>query len=182
MQTHVIAAALALLLSMPVFSAAQARGARGDRPAGGDAGAQAGGRGARGGRGGQPAAPAAPTPHWPDGRVNLDAVPGGKGFWNVMQGAVVGRGGTSLPTNLTLEEVPFQDWARALYDFRRERGGLDDPHARCFPAGGMRFFTVPNGLNIIDQPELNRIFLISGENRDWRRVAMEPFADREVAA
>ena len=38
----------------------------------------------------------------------------------------------------------------------------------------MRFFTVPNGLNIVDQPELNRLFLISGENRDWRRIAMDP--------
>src|SRR5207237_3884080 len=68
----------------------------------------------------------------------------------------------------------FQDWSRALYEYRQSRNGLDDPHARCYPAGGMRFFTVPNGLNIVDQPELNRVFLISGENRDWRRIAMEP--------
>jgi hypothetical protein len=169
----VISLALALLLSLPAPSAAQGErgGARGEQPAGG---APAAGRGARGGRGGQPAPPSAPTPHWADGRVNLDAAPGAKGFWNVMQGNAVGRGGSSLPTNLTLDEVPFQDWARALYDYRQSRGGLDDPHARCYPAGGMRFFTVPNGLNFIDQPELNRIFLISGENRDWRRIAMEP--------
>jgi hypothetical protein len=129
----------------------------------------------RGGRGrGAAAPPSAPTPHWPDGRVNLDAAPGQKGFWNVMQGNVFGRNGSALPTNLTLEEVPFQDWARALYQYRQSRNGLDDPHARCYPAGGMRFFTVPNGLNIIDQPELNRLFLISGENRDWRRIAMDP--------
>jgi hypothetical protein len=166
----VITVALAIVLS-PAFSSAQARG---DQPA--DAGAPAGrgARGARGGRGGQPAPPSAPTPHWADGRVNLDATPGAKGFWNVMQGNVVGKGGSSLPTNLTLDQVPFQDWARALYDYRVARNGLDDPHARCYPAGGMRFFTVPNGLNIIDQSELGRIFLISGENRDWRRVAMEP--------
>src|ERR1700688_5033703 len=106
----VITVALAIVLS-PAFSSAQARG---EQPA--DAGAPAGrgARGARGGRGGQPAPPSAPTPHWSDGRVNLDATPGAKGFWNVMQGNVVGKGGSSLPTNLTLDEVPFQDWARAL--------------------------------------------------------------------
>jgi hypothetical protein len=74
----------------------------------------------------------------------------------------------------SIDEVPLQDWARALYDYRQTRGGLDDPHARCQPAGGMRFFTVPNGMEIIDQPELQRVFIIGGENRDWRRIAMEP--------
>src|ERR1017187_4466711 len=93
----VITVAFAVLL-FPAFSSAQARGGRG-------------------GRGGQPAPPSEPTPHWADGRVNLDATPGAKGFWNVMQGNVVGKGGSSLPTNLTLDEVPFQDWARALYDY-----------------------------------------------------------------
>ena len=87
-------------------------------------------------------------------------------------GSPIGSGG--LPTNLTVDQIPFQDWARALYEYPRTRGGLDDPHVRCQPAGGMRFFTVPNGMEIIDQPELNRIFIIGGENRNWRRIAMEP--------
>jgi hypothetical protein len=152
MRRYVTLIAVGFLLSLPALAAAQARGARGAKPA----------------------PPSAPTPKWPNGRVNLDAAPGQKGFWNVMQGSVFGKTGSSLPTNLSLEEVPFQDWAKSLFEFRRSRGGLDDPHARCFPAGGMRFFTVPNGLNIVDQPEMNRIFLISGENRDWRRIAMEP--------
>src|SRR5215475_2786279 len=95
--SFVITAALMLIL-IPAFSAAQ--GQRG---------------GGRGGRGAQPKPPSAPTPHWSDGRVNLDAAPGQKGFCNVMQGNVFGRSGTALPTNLTLDEVPFQDWARALY-------------------------------------------------------------------
>src|SRR5262245_6354861 len=104
--------ALLGVLLLPAGLLAQdpgARGGRGQRGAGG--GAAGGGRGARGGRA---AAPSAPTPHWADGRVNLDAAPGQKGFWNVMQGNVFGKNGTALPTNLTLEEVPFQDWARAL--------------------------------------------------------------------
>ena len=83
-------------------------------------------------------------------------------------------GNTSLPTNPLLEDIPFRPWAKALYEFRRTRNGLDDPHARCQPPGGMRFFTVPNGMEFIDQPDLHRIFMIAGENREWRRVAMEP--------
>ena len=70
--------------------------------------------------------------------------------------------------------MPFRPWAKAVYEFRRFRGGLDDPHVRCQPAGGIRFFTVPNGMEFIQQPELNRIIMIEGENREWRRVAMEP--------
>jgi hypothetical protein len=171
----------ALLLSLPVADAqapsgGEQRGARGGQPGGGaQQGAQPAGRGGgRGARGAQPAAPSKPTPHWPDGRVNLSQAPGIKGFWNVMGGNPIGTGGSGLPTNLSLAEVPFQDWARELYAFRQTRAGLDDPHARCQPAGGMRFFTVPNGMEIIDQPELQRIFIIDGENRDWRRIAMEP--------
>ena len=46
--------------------------------------------------------------------------------------------------------------------------------------GDMKFFIDvtldqgPNGMEFIDQPELQRIFIIDGENRDWRRIAMEP--------
>jgi len=126
--------------------------------------------------------PSRPTPHGPDGHVLLGPLPGEKGVWNGNAGATlatnVGRGLdnnlVNLPTNLKIPDVPFQDWARELYAYRQTRAGLDDPHARCQPAGGMRFFTVPNGMEIIDQPELQRIFIIDGENRDWRRIAMEP--------
>ena len=86
---------VALVLLLPSLSAGQARGQRG-------------------GRGAASPAPSAPAPHWADGRVNLDAAPGQKGFWNVMQGNVVGRRGSSLPTNPTLDEVPFQEVADAI--------------------------------------------------------------------
>jgi hypothetical protein len=115
-----------------------------------------------------------PAPRRPDGTVNFAALPGGKGFWNNGLGSLVRTGDRALPTNLTIDEVPFRPWAKALYEFRRFRGGLDDPHVRCQPAGGVRFFTVPNGMEFIQQPELNRIIMIEGENREWRRVAMEP--------
>jgi hypothetical protein len=172
--------ALALFASLPVPLQAQAPGGpdapargrgRGAAPAGG-----AQGRGGRGGRGtAQPAKPpAGPPPRLADGTINLDAVPGQKGFWNSFNGQIVGKKGNALPTNLDIDEVPFQPWAKMLYQYRVMRGGLDDPHSRCQPAGGTRFLTVPNGTEFIQQPELNRIIMIDGENRNWKRIAMEP--------
>jgi len=175
---------LALLVAMPVAPRAQA-------PAAGQAAQPQGrGRGAapaeavdddgnpvpagRGARGARPATPSKPTPRWPNGKVNFGAPKGEKGFWNNGTGSPVGRNGNALQTNMPIEEVPFRPWAKALYEYRRLRGGLDDPHVRCQPPGGMRFFTVPNGMEFIEQPELNRIFLLAGENREWKRVAMEP--------
>jgi hypothetical protein len=180
----VTAGVLALVASVPALPHAQAAAAA----AGQAAPAQGRGRGAppavdadgnpvagRGGRGAaRPAPPSKPTPRLPDGRVNFGAPAGEKGFWNNGVGSPVGRNGSSLPTNPLLEDVPFRPWAKALYEYRRLRGGLDDPHVRCQPPGGMRFFTVPNGMEFIVQPELNRIILIAGENREWKRVAMEP--------
>src|SRR5436305_12059274 len=138
----VTAGVLALLISVPARARAQA-------PAAGQPAAQAQGRGrgappavdadgnplpARGGRGaGRPAPPSKPTPRLPDGHVNFGAPAGEKGFWNNGVGNPVGRNGNALPTNPLLEDVPFRPWAKALYEYRRLRGGLDDPHVRCQP-------------------------------------------------
>jgi hypothetical protein len=128
---------------------------------------------AGGGRGAKPAAPpAGPPPRLPNGQINLDAVPGQKGFWNSFNGQLVGKTGNALPTNLEIAEVPFRPWAKALYEYRDFRDGLDDPHARCQPAGGLRFLTAPNGTEFIQDHD--RIIMIDGENRDWKRIAMEP--------
>src|SRR6187549_1471239 len=93
-------------------AAGRGQGARGDGAG------QQGGRvgGGRRGRGAAAAGPSKPTPRWPDGRVNLSQAPGVKGFWNVMTGSLIAPGG--LPDNLTLDQVPFQDWSRALYEYR----------------------------------------------------------------
>ncbi len=150
----VLAVAVALVVSLPSSSPAQ-------NPAGG-------------GRGRTTPAPPAGPPRLPNGQINLGAVPGQKGFWNSFNGQLIGRTGNALPTNLLVEDVPFRPWAKALFEYRNVRNGLDDPHARCQPAGGIRFLTVPNGTEFVQQPELNRILMIDGENRSWKRIAMEP--------
>ena len=154
-----IGIALAIVLSLPMLSSAQAPAGRGRGAAAATA---------------KPAPPAAPAPRFRDGTINLDAVPGQKGFWNAFNGQLVGKTGNALPTNLEVDQVPFRPWAKALYEFRKFRNGLDDPHSRCQPAGGLRFWNAPNGTEFIQDPDHNRILLLDGENRDWKRIAMEP--------
>jgi hypothetical protein len=153
-----------------VVIAACVLGVAAGAPPGANAQAPARGRGAAA----PPAPPAGPPPRLPNGQINLGAVPGQKGFWNSFNGQLIGRTGNALPTNLLVTEVPFRPWAKALFEYRQMRDGLDDPHARCQPAGGIRFLTAPNGTEFVQQPELNRILMIDGEKRSWKRIAMEP--------
>src|SRR5512138_915703 len=87
-------------------------------------------------------APSRPTPRWPDGRVNLGTFPGEKGHW-IRQGraqlasnpeSIISAGPGGLSTNLKMTEVPFQPWARAMYEYRQENFERDAPHSRCKPS------------------------------------------------
>jgi hypothetical protein len=58
--------------------------------------------------------------------------------------------------------------------------------ASCLPPGGPRQFQVPYGLQIVEQPERQRIFVMSGGgNRNWRLIYLDgrplPTADDGVA-
>ena len=131
------------------------------------------GRGGRGGRGAA-AGPSKPTPRHPDGHVNLGAPAGGKGFWGGGGSILAGGRGAANTKNLTADQVPFQPWAKALYEMRQKVGDKDDPHARCVPHGGMRQFQTPNGFEFIEQPELKRITLLFGGGpRSWRQIQMD---------
>jgi hypothetical protein len=106
---------------------------------------QAGGRGG-GGRGGAAAAgPALPTPRWPDGRPRLGALPGEKGLWN--------GGGSTADAS-----TPYQPWAKAVSDDRR--ANAMEPHTRCKPSGGPRQFATPYGVDIVEMPELQRVYIL----------------------
>ena len=81
-----------------------------------------------------------PTPRWPDGRVNLATVPGEKGHWIRTRRELVIDANTTnaLPTDLKVENIPFQPWAKALFEYRRTKDDRDSPHARCKPDAGPR--------------------------------------------
>ena len=126
--------------------------------------------------------PARVTPHWPGGHVNLGPAAGERGVWEGNAGATLAtnvRAGLDnpsmyLPTNLKISEVPFQPWARALYDYRQSSTTKDDPHVRCKPSGGPRMFHTPYGFEFLDMPEIQRIYLVGvGGPHAWRVIYMD---------
>lgn len=120
-----------------------------------------GGRGGRGGGGQAAAAPAAPTPRWPDGKPRLSAVPGQRGLWR--NGGGTGAAGGA---------PPYQPWARAISDMRRAENL--EPHTRCKPSGGPRQFATPYGVEIVDIPDLQRIFFFDvGGPHTFRTIFMD---------
>jgi hypothetical protein len=126
-------------------------------------GQQGQGQGARGrgGRGNQPAVPSKPTPRWPDGRPRLGALPGERGgIWGSCCG------------NLSNAQTPFQDWARALLEYRRSNEF--EPHTRCKPSGGARQFVTPYGTEIVEAPELQKIFIFDiGGPHTFREIFLD---------
>ena len=127
------------------------------------------------GKGAAPARPKSdPAPRWPDGHPRLSAAPGKIGFWNAGTGGLTGKGGMNLPTNLDIADVPFQPWAKALYEERRRDQQKNDPHARCMPPGGPRQFHTPYGLQIYEIPDMKRVLILSGGGpRTWREIYLD---------
>jgi hypothetical protein len=119
-----------------------------------------------------------PTPRHADGRVNFGPPPGEVGIW--LPGAGLGirnqlavESGTNQFPDLkpTLSQVPFQPWARELYEYRRN--GFE-PHTRCKPSGGARQFLTPYGVELVDMPDLKRFFIMDvGGPHSFRTVFMD---------
>jgi hypothetical protein len=128
------------------------------------AGAGGQGRGGAQGRGGQgrgaAAAPAPPTPRWPDGKPILGSAPGQPvGGW--------GAGVTTLPQG-QLDKIPFQPWARAVYDMRQ----IDqfEPHTRCKASGVSRQFSTPYGTEFVEAPDLQRMYIMDNGGPNSYRI------------
>ena len=116
------------------------------------------------GRGGAPAAPAKPAPRSSDGKILLGgATPTEKGVW------LPGGGGN---TNLGADAVPFQPWAKAVLA-DRQKNQLE-PHTRCKPSGVSRQFLTPYGVEFVDLPEMQRIYIFDiGGPHTYRTIFMD---------
>jgi hypothetical protein len=111
-----------------------------------------------------------PAPRFANGMVNLGLPPGQKGFWG-SSGSIFGRGRLSHETNLLAEELPFQPWAKALYEYRRANNQADDPHSRCVIPGPTRLIETVNGFEILPMPDINRVyFVFGGGPHTWRVI------------
>ncbi len=61
---------------------------------------------------------------------------------------------------------------RELYDSRWDQAA--DPHTRCKPSGGSRFWHTPYGIEIVELPETQEIiFLHVGSPHSWRIAYMD---------
>jgi hypothetical protein len=114
---------------------------------------------------GQNAPPAGPAPRDDNGRVLLDGTTSRSvGVWTPMFGI-------SDPV-APIETVPFQPWAAALYDARQAHEL--EPHARCKASGVSRQFLTPYGVEIVEIPELERLFIFDiGGPHTFRTVYMD---------
>jgi hypothetical protein len=111
-----------------------------------------------------------PTPRMANGQIYLGLSPGQKGFWG-SSGRIFGTRGRSHATNLEADEIPFQPWARSLWEYRQANNEKDDPHARCLPAGVVRLIQTVNGFQVLQHPELNRVYMVFGGGvHTWRVI------------
>ena len=114
-----------------------------------------------------------PVPRWPDGRVNLASVPGQKGHWIRTRRELVvdARARNALPTDRRIDEIPFQPWAKALFEYRRTTNDRDSPHARCKPDAGPRQIGTAYGFEIVEFSDLQRIIIFDiGGPQSYRTI------------
>ena len=131
------------------------------------------------GRGTGPRPAAGPAPRWPDGRINLGAPVGETGVWERRNEHLVNnpksyQAAATRNARVPIDEVPLQPWARALTDERHAIALASEPYTRCKPAGGPRQFMSPYGLEIVDVPDLQRIYIFNIANaQSYRTIYMD---------
>lgn len=109
--------------------------------------------------------PPGPVPRDANGRVLLGgATPAEKGVWTPLFGI--------FDPIAPADEVPFQAWARALYDARQTHEL--EPHARCKASGISRQFLTPYGVEFVEIPEIQQLFIFDiGGPHTFRVVYMD---------
>lgn len=125
-----------------------------------------------------------PTPRWPDGTPRLGTAGADSGYWGYPTKTVLMRDGANVAMNAAglLDDLddaprvaPFQPWALGLYEHRQRRGLRDDPlFLNCKPPGGVRHFQSPYGVELIEDRERERIFVLVGSgNRNYRIIYLD---------
>ena len=173
-QCYALFAAAALFVSPLLVESVlgqQPPASAGGTPAaqGGGQGRQGGGQGrpgvAGGGRGRGAAAPAPPAPRNAEGRVIFGS---GNPKEPLLWTASLGIRDTPLPR----DQVPFQPWAKALFE-DREMHELE-PHARCKASGLTRQFLTPYGTEFVEAADLKRIYIFDvGGPHTFRTIYMD---------
>ena len=87
----------------------------------------------------------APPRRTPDGKIDL------QGFWlptNPVKHLL------NLAADLKPGDVPFQPWAQKELAQRIETNGKDHPGVRCWPSGIPEKLNIPDGLKLVQTPDL----------------------------
>jgi hypothetical protein len=104
----------------------------------------------------------APAPRTADGKIDLS------GFWmptNPVKHLL------NLAADLPPGSVPLQPWAAKVYQERIENNGKDHPGVRCWPSGIPEKLNIPDGLKVIQTPDV-MIFL-----HESRTIYRQVFTD-----
>jgi hypothetical protein len=119
------------------------------------------------------------APRGPDGHITFGAPPGEKGVWE-RRGEHLVVNPQSYQANATrgarvhIDQVPLQPWARALTNERHRLALASEPYTRCKPSGGPRQFMSPYGLEIVELPALQRVYVFNISNaQSYRTIYMD---------
>jgi hypothetical protein len=125
-----------------------------------------------------------PTPRGSDGKPLLGVVDGSGGYWAYPSSTVLQQAGANVAMNAdgVLARIsdaprvaPFQPWALGLYQHRQQRHLADDPgFLNCKNPGGVRQFQSPYGVQFVQDPARDRMFVLIGSgNRNYRIIYMD---------
>jgi hypothetical protein len=114
------------------------------------------------------AAPSKPAPRFSDGTPNLGITLQDKGLWLPLDRGELGRRATLAP----VETIPFQPWAKALYEDRQIHEL--EPHTRCHASGVARQFQTPYGVDFVHAPDIGRMYIFDvGGPHTFRIIYMD---------
>ena len=120
--------------------------------------------------------PTTGIPRTADGKVNLSAPaprtregkPDLSGIWEPNENKYV----RNIAADLKPEQVPFQPWAKALYDQRTDGShSKEDPDANCLPQGVPKIDGAPAPWKIVQMP--GSLVIIYEAFTLWRQVFMD---------
>ena len=110
-----------------------------------------------------------PAPRGEDGHISFEPPQGESGVWVRNSGNLVLNPDsyeyrTTTRAPIHIDDVPLQEWAKALTNYRHDLFIASEPYTRCKPAGGPRQIMSPYGLEIVSVPDLERIYIFNISN------------------
>ena len=119
-------------------------------------------------------------PRLEDGTVNLGPPPGSLGFWTANNGRLVNDPNNyeaarrPMNSRVNIEDAPLQPWTLALTNHRQDTFIASEPYTRCKPAGGPRQIMSPYGFEIVQMPEIERVYILTVSNAmSYRTIYMD---------